>query len=79
MYTNKLYTGQREMTGLGIYHYNARFYSPYINHFLSADTIVPGYTNPQNLNRYSYVTNNPLRYTDPSGRCLFAGNRAVKE
>jgi hypothetical protein len=28
---------------------------------------VPGYANPQNLNRYSYVTNNPLRYTDPTG------------
>ena len=41
--------------------------SPYINRFLSADTIVPGYTNPQNLNRYRYVTNNPLRYTDPTG------------
>jgi hypothetical protein len=41
--------------------------SPYINHFVSADTIVPGYTNPQNLNRYSYVTNNPVRYTDPTG------------
>ena len=23
--------------------------------------------NPQELNRYSYVNNNPLRYTDPSG------------
>jgi len=34
---------------------------------LSADTIVPGYTNPQNLNRFSYVLNNPLRYTDPTG------------
>jgi hypothetical protein len=41
--------------------------SPYINRFLSADTIVPGYANPQNLNRYSYVANNPLRYTDPTG------------
>jgi len=66
MYTDKLYTGQRD-TGLGIYYYNARFYSPYINHFVSADTIVPSYANPQNLNRYSYVTNNPLRYTDPTG------------
>ena len=28
---------------------------------------MPGYANPQNLNRYSYVTNNPLRYTDPTG------------
>ena|GEM_PF-2973080 len=28
---------------------------------------MPGYANPQNLNRYSYVLNNPLRYTDPTG------------
>ena len=47
--------------------------SPYINHFISADTIVPGYANPQNLNRYSYVTNNPLRYTDPTGHMLDYG------
>jgi RHS repeat-associated protein len=67
IFTDKLFTGQREMAGLGIYHYQARFYSPYINQFLSADTIVPTPTNPQSLNRYSYVTNNPLRYTDPTG------------
>jgi hypothetical protein len=41
--------------------------SPYINRFLSADTIVPGAANPQALNRYSYVLGNPLKYTDPSG------------
>jgi hypothetical protein len=35
---------------------------------------VPGYTNPQSLNRYSYVVNNPLRYTDPTGhRCVEGG------
>jgi hypothetical protein len=44
--------------------------SPYINRFLSADTIVPGYANPQNLNRYGYVRNNPLRYIDPTGHML---------
>jgi hypothetical protein len=38
-----------------------------MNHFLSADSIVPGYTNPQNLNRYAYVLNNPVRYNDPTG------------
>jgi RHS repeat-associated protein len=67
MYTDKLYTGQREMTGLGIYHYGARFYSPKLGRFLSPDTIVPGMANPQALNRYSYVLGNPLRYTDPTG------------
>jgi RHS repeat-associated protein len=67
IYTDKLFTGQREITGLGIYHYQARFYSPKLGRFLSADTIVPGYGNPQNLNRFSYVLNNPLRYIDPTG------------
>ena len=28
---------------------------------------MPGYANPQNLNRYSYVNNSPLMYTDPTG------------
>ncbi len=67
MFTDKLFTGQREMAGLGIYHYGARFYSPKLGRFLSADTLVPGAGNPQNLNRYSYVMNNPLRYIDLTG------------
>ena len=36
---------------------------------LSADTIVPDPTNPQSLNRYSYVRNNPVNFNDPSGHC----------
>ncbi|MEZ4834098.1 MAG: RHS repeat-associated core domain-containing protein [Caldilineaceae bacterium] len=35
--------------------------------FLSADPFVQAPENMQNLNRYSYVLNNPLSYTDPSG------------
>ena len=67
MFTDKLFTGQREMAGLGIYHYGARFYSPKLGRFLSADSMVPNAANPQDFNRYSYVRNNPIRYTDPSG------------
>ena len=55
------------MAGLGIYDYGARFYSPKLGRFLSADTIVPGVANPQALNRYSYVLGNPIRYNDPTG------------
>ncbi len=66
MQTDKLFTGQRD-TGLGIYYFNARFYSPKLGRFLSADTIAPSYTDPQDLNRFSYVLNNPLRYIDPTG------------
>jgi len=38
---------------------------------LAADTIIPEPGNPQALNRYSYVLNNPLKYTDPTGHCEF--------
>jgi hypothetical protein len=34
---------------------------------VSADSIVPSAGNPQALNRYAYVFNNPLKYVDPSG------------
>lgn len=27
-------------------------------------------TDPQTLNKYAYVLNNPLRYTDPDGHCI---------
>ena len=66
MLTDKLFTGQREMAGLGIYHYQARFYSPKLGRFLSPDTIISG-ANSHSLNRYSYVLGNPLKYTDPTG------------
>ncbi|MHB8968803.1 MAG: RHS repeat-associated core domain-containing protein, partial [Thermoleophilia bacterium] len=49
------------------YFYGARYYDPAIGRFISADTFVQDYTDPQTLNRYSYVRNNPLIYTDPSG------------
>jgi RHS repeat-associated protein len=67
VFTDRRYTGQREEAGLGLYDYNARYYDPYLNRFISPDTIVPSPANPQSLNRYSYVLNSPLRYTDPTG------------
>ena len=33
MYTDKLYTGQQQVAGTGLYNYKARFYDPYITHF----------------------------------------------
>jgi RHS repeat-associated protein len=70
------YTGQRrEEAGLGsLMYYRARFYSPLLQRFLSADTIVPSAGNPQALNRYAYVYGSPLKYIDPSGHdVMFIG------
>jgi len=63
------FTGQRaESSGLGsLMFFRARYYSPLVGRFVSADTLVPGAYNPQSLNRYSYVLGNPTNYTDPSG------------
>jgi hypothetical protein len=36
-------------------------------HFVQPDTLIPELYNPQSLNRYSYVRNNPILYSDPSG------------
>jgi RHS repeat-associated protein len=64
--TKRNYTGQyRDDTGLLYYH--ARYYDPVLGRFISPDTLVPDPTDPQDLNRYTYAKNNPMRYTDPTG------------
>ena len=70
MPTDKRFTGQiAHSAGYvgSLYDYSARFYSPALGRFVSADTIVPGAVSSQALNRYMYVGGNPLRYVDPSG------------
>jgi RHS repeat-associated protein len=68
--TERLFTGARFDGTIGLYDYRARFYDPALGRFISADPVVPGAGNPQALNRYAYVYNNPLRYTDPTGHYI---------
>jgi RHS repeat-associated protein len=69
MPTKIAFTGQYT-DDTGLMYFNARYYNPLIGRFVSADTIVPQLENPQAWNRYSYVVNNSLKYTDPSGHCF---------
>jgi len=64
---NHKYTSQEFDSETGLYYYNARYYNPSLGRFISPDTIIPDPSNPQAFNRYSYVLNNPIMYTDPSG------------
>ncbi len=67
------YTGQRYERSLAIYDYNARWYDPALGRFLQPDPIVPSATSPQSLNRYAYVLNNPIGFTDPTGNFSISG------
>jgi len=64
------FTGQRWDGVIKLYDYKARYDDPAIGRFIQPDPIVPDPANPQDLNRHTYVRNNPVRYTDPSGHWL---------
>ena len=61
------YTGHEMLDELSLIHMNGRVYDPAIGRFLSADPHITDPTNAQSYNRYSYVWNNPLNATDPTG------------
>jgi len=66
--SNRGFTGHEHLDNVGgLIHMNGRVYDPVIGRFLSADPFVQAPYYSQSLNRYSYVFNNPLTFTDPSG------------
>jgi len=65
--TDYTFTGQKRDNEAGLHFYNARYYDPAIGRFTQADSIIPDQYNPQSLNRYAYVLNNPVKYVDPTG------------
>ncbi len=73
------YTDQEKDPSTGLYNYDFRLYDPWLRQFVSPDSIVPDWYNPQSLNRYSYVLNNPLNYVDPDGHFVVAAAFAVAQ
>ncbi|OCQ18327.1 hypothetical protein A7985_24265 [Pseudoalteromonas luteoviolacea] len=60
------YTGHKFDKELGLNYMQARYYDPVIGRFYSNDPV--GFTGDiTTFNRYSYVGNNPYKYTDPTG------------
>ncbi len=71
-----LYYGARTLRGFGghehidrtgLIHMNGRIYDHRLGRFLSVDPLVQAPASSQSLNPYSYVLNNPLAGTDPTG------------
>ncbi|MBA6302857.1 RHS repeat-associated core domain-containing protein [Colwellia sp. MB02u-14] len=65
--TPRGFTGHESVDHADIIHMNGRIYDPTLGRFLQADPLIQAPDNSQSYNRYSYVFNNPLKYTDPSG------------
>lgn len=65
-YERYSFTG-KEMDNSEYYYFEARYYNSEFRHFTQADTIVPHIYNPQSLNRYAYVKNNPTIHIDKDG------------
>ena len=65
--TTRGFTDQEELGVGGLVHLNGRIYDPLFGRMLSADPTIPDPLNAQAWNRYSYVGNDPLTFTDPSG------------
>ncbi len=68
--TTRGFTSHEMLDEVGIVHMNGRIYDPKLGRFLQADPFVQDVNNTQSFNRYSYVLNNPLNATDPSGYFL---------
>ncbi len=64
--TNRGFTSHTQADDVWLVHMNGRVYDQNLGRFLSVDPIVQG-GGSQALNPYSYIQNNPLSGTDPSG------------
>lgn len=61
------YSGYRYDEETDVYYLNARYYDAKIARFMTEDTYRGSIVDPLSLNLYSYVSNNPIMYIDPTG------------
>jgi RHS repeat-associated protein len=65
--TDRGFTGHEHLDVHYLIHMNGRMYDYRLGRFLSVDPIISNPMNPQSVNPYSYIGNNPLSGTDPTG------------
>ncbi|RKZ52001.1 MAG: hypothetical protein DRQ99_32810 [Candidatus Parabeggiatoa sp. nov. 3] len=61
----------------GLYYMRARFYSPEMRRFVNQDILLGRITEGQTLNRYAYVTGQPVSFVDPFGLAKYCGRCAI--
>ena len=66
------YNGELTNTNTGFQYLRARYYNPENGNFTTEDTYGGTLREPLTQNRYTYVSNNPLNYTDSTGHSLLS-------
>jgi RHS repeat-associated protein len=64
------FTGKERDKESGLDYFGARYYPSNMGRWMSPDPVGIGFAdaeNPQSLNLYTYVNNNPLSFVDPNG------------
>jgi RHS repeat-associated protein len=68
--TTRGFTEHEMLAEVGLIHMNGRVYDPLIARFGTPDPMTENPFSTQGWNRYSYVGNSPVNFTDPSGYCF---------
>ena len=63
----RTFTGHIRDDSTGLLYMSARYEDPKLGRFISPDSLIPDPEEPQDINRYSYVRNNPVNNVDPTG------------
>ncbi|MCP5098543.1 MAG: RHS repeat-associated core domain-containing protein, partial [Chloroflexi bacterium] len=61
------YTGEQQDSSTGLLYLRARYYNPTLRTFMGRDPWSGNGKRPQSINGWSYVENNPVNWTDPTG------------
>lgn len=73
------FTGKERDSESGLDNFGARYNSSAMGRFMSPDPIGGHNEDPQTLNRYAYVRNNPLSLTDPTGLDFYLSCQKASE
>jgi RHS repeat-associated protein len=66
-YTTKGYTAHEHIESMDLIHMGGRIYDPTIRRMIQSDPIVQAPEQILSYNRYSYIWNDPINGTDPTG------------
>ena len=76
------YIGQEYDEDTGLNYLNARYYNSAIARFVTQDPVFWNFdsswlADPQNQNAYAYARNNPITFSDPSGKTMWIESKSV--